>query len=176
MDAPQGTWDVEGSCREIHWIFICLQPCILQRVLWLIASFADKLPEERESDLKLRIQIQAINSVTILFCSGRLTYREEARAFSERMAELILSGSRVVIEMTGVDAIDSAGLGELAVIHMWARGAGCDLKIVGASGRLRRLFELTNLSSIFEIHSTLEEAVHAFHGKGRLAKEVSNAA
>lgn len=132
------------------------------------------LPLDKESKLKLDVQIRVIDRVTILHCRGRLTYREEARAFSETIATVISDCPQVVIEMSGLEAIDSAGLGELAVIHMWARASGCALKLAGASARLQQLFELTNLRSIFETYSTLDDALGSY--RESLQTEVAGSA
>jgi anti-sigma B factor antagonist len=134
------------------------------------------LPLDKESKLKLDAQIRVVDQVTILYCKGRLTYREEARAFSETMAAVISDSSQIVIEMSGLEAIDSAGLGELAVIHMWARASGCTLKLAGPSSRLQQLFELTNLRSIFEIYSRLDEALCSFQKQILQAEAASSAA
>jgi ABC-type transporter Mla MlaB component len=71
--------------------------------------------------LKLDLETRAINDVTVLFCRGRFTYRDEATAFSQKMAELLPQARQVVVDFSGLEAIDSAGLGELVVVHMWIR-------------------------------------------------------
>jgi anti-sigma B factor antagonist len=112
--------------------------------------------------LKLELKTCAIDNVTVLFCKGRFTYRDEARAFSQKIGELLPHARQFVVELSGVEAIDSAGLGELVVVHMWIRAAGCSLKLAGANPRIRQLLELTNLLSVFDVHPTLDEALLSF--------------
>jgi len=126
--------------------------------------------------LKLQLQVRMMGEVVVIQCSGRLTYRDEAAAFSEAISSLVSERSQVVIEMSGMEAIDSAGLGELAVIHMWARASGCALKLAGVSDRIQQLFELTNLASIFEVHPSLEGALQACQPQGSQAQAAGNAA
>jgi anti-anti-sigma factor len=64
-----------------------------------------------------------------------------------------------------LEAIDSAGLGELVVVHMWVRAGGCSLKLAGLNPRVQRTLELTNLLSIFDVHPTLEDALLSFEQK-----------
>jgi anti-sigma B factor antagonist len=109
--------------------------------------------------VKLGLEVRAIDGTTILFCHGRFTYREEAIAFSQTVAPLLVENRGLVVEMSGLEIIDSAGLGELVVVHMWANASGCTLKIAGANARILQLFELTNLQSVFDIHPTLDEAL-----------------
>jgi anti-anti-sigma factor len=110
----------------------------------------------------LDLETRAIDDVTVLFCRGRFTYRNEATAFSQRIAELLPSARRLVVELSGLEAIDSAGLGELVVVHMWIRASGCSLKLAGARPRIRELLELTNLLSVFDVHPTLDDALRSF--------------
>jgi anti-sigma B factor antagonist len=125
--------------------------------------------------VKLELETRKIEDVTVLFCRGRFTYREEAAAFSQEIAGL-LQMRQVVVELSGLEVIDSAGLGELVVVHMWAKACGCTLKLAGASPRIRQLFELTNLLSIFDLHPTLDEALLSFQPRVTKAKIASHAA
>jgi anti-sigma B factor antagonist len=112
--------------------------------------------------LKLDLETCAIDNVTVLYCKGRFTYRDEATAFSQKIAELLPHARQVIVELSGLEAIDSAGLGELVVVHMWIRAARCSLKLAGANPRIRQLLELTNLLSVFDVHPTLDDALLAF--------------
>ena len=114
--------------------------------------------------MKLDLETRAIDHVTVLYCRGRFTYRDEATAFSQKIAELLPSVQRLVVELSGLEAIDSAGLGELVVVHMWIRASGCSLKLAGPNPRIRELLELTNLLSVFDVHPTLDDALLAFQG------------
>lgn len=126
--------------------------------------------------MKVFFETREIDNITVLDCKGRFAYRDEATAFSEKVAELLPSAHEVVIDLSSVEMIDSAGLGELVVVHMWARASGCTLKLAGANDHIRNLFELTNLSSIFEVHPTLEDALHALRGRAGNARSASHAA
>ncbi len=115
--------------------------------------------------MKLDLETRAIDDVTVLFCRGRFTYRDEAAAFSQKIAELLPQARQIVVELSGLEIIDSAGLGELVVVHMWIRASGCALKLAGANARIRQLLELTNLLSVFDVHPTLDDALLSFQRK-----------
>ncbi len=112
--------------------------------------------------MKLDLETRAIDDVTVLYCRGRFTYRDEATAFSQKIAELLPHARRVVVDLSGLEVIDSAGLGELVVVHMWIKASGCSLKLAGANPRVRQLLELTNLLSVFDVHPTLDDALLSF--------------
>ena len=115
--------------------------------------------------MKLDLETRTIDDVTVLFCKGRFTYRDEATAFSEKIAELLPDARQLIVELSGLEVIDSAGLGELVVVHMWIRASGCSLKMAGANARILEVLELTNLLSIFDVHPTLDDALHSFQAK-----------
>jgi anti-anti-sigma factor len=115
--------------------------------------------------LKLDLQTRAINDVTVLSCKGRFTYRDEATAFSQKIAELLPHARQIVVEFSELETIDSAGLGELVVVHMWIRASGCSLKLVGLNSHIQRTLELTNLLPVFDVHPTLDDALHSFQAK-----------
>jgi len=113
-------------------------------------------------NLKLDLETRVIDDITVLYCKGRFTYRDEATAFSQKISELLPHARKLVIELSELEIIDSAGLGELVVVHMWIRASGCSLKLAGANPRVRQLLDLTNLLSIFEVHPTLDDALLSF--------------
>jgi len=115
--------------------------------------------------LKLKLETRTIVDVTVLSCTGRVTYGNEASAFSEKVAELLPYTRQLIVELSGVEMMDSAGLGELVVVLMWAQASGCHIKLAAPQERVQQLLELTNLASVFEIHPRLDEACLAFHGQ-----------
>lgn len=126
--------------------------------------------------MKLDLETRTIGDITVLYCRGRFTYRDEATAFSQKIGGLLPHVRRVIVELSGLEAVDSAGLGELVVVHMWAKASGCSLKLAGADPRIRQLFELTNLLSVFDLHPTLDDALLSFQPQVAKAKIASHAA
>ena len=48
--------------------------------------------------------------------------------------------------------MDSMGLGSIVSLHASAKANGSDLKLVNLSKRVRELFRVTNLLSVFEVY------------------------
>ena len=115
--------------------------------------------------MKLSLEIRARGELTIVYCQGRIAFREEAAALSRRIADLLPQTRHLVLDLSGVEAIDSAGLGELVVVLMWAKSSGRGIKFAAPRRQVYRMLELTNLTSVFEIHSTLEDAILSCHGQ-----------
>jgi anti-anti-sigma factor len=66
--------------------------------------------------------------------------------------EQINKSKKVVIDLGAVDYIDSSGLGALVSVYMAASRVGCELEIANPKQRIRDLFKLTKLASVFEGH------------------------
>lgn len=88
-------------------------------------------------------------------------FQNDVRTLSALVAEVLPTARRMIVDLSGVESIDSAGLGELVLTHLWAEAAGFELKFAGPRKSVRQLFELTNLVSIFDLYPTVPEAVAA---------------
>jgi anti-anti-sigma factor len=118
--------------------------------------------QPKESKLKLTLETRNRGDVMIVHCQGRIVYRDEAAALSRLVSEILANGGKVVLDLSGVSSIDSAGIGELVFLHTWAQSQRADLKCAGPSPLVRSLLDLTNLDSVLEIHPSVHEALAAF--------------
>jgi anti-sigma B factor antagonist len=112
--------------------------------------------------LKLSLEVRNRGDVMIVHCEGRIVYRDEAASLSQLVGEMLDHGEKVVLDLSGVSAIDSAGIGELVALYTRAQSRNMDLKFAAPSLRVRQLLDLTNLCSVIEIHPDLGEALSAF--------------
>ena len=112
--------------------------------------------------MKLSLETRHRGDVVIVYCEGRIVYREEAVALSNLVGDVLRNTGKVVLDLSGISSIDSAGIGELVLIHTQAHAKNADLKCASPSPFVRDLFDLTRLDSFFEIHPSLNEALAAF--------------
>ena len=115
----------------------------------------------RDKNLKLSLDAGASGGVLVLHCQGRMIFRSEARALSTIVAEVLPSAGRMVVDLAGIDSVDSGGLGELVLTHMWAEAAGFSLKFASPKKSVRHLFESTNLISVLDVYGSVPEAMAA---------------
>jgi len=118
--------------------------------------------EYEELKLKLSLETRNRGDVVIVHCQGRVVYRDEAAALSRLAGEFLAQGSKVVLDLSGVTAMDSAGIGELALLQTWAQERNANLKCAGPNDMVRTLLDLTNLDSVVEVHPTLNSALESF--------------
>jgi anti-sigma B factor antagonist len=69
---------------------------------------------------------------------------------------------KFLINLAGVEFVDSDGLGELTRCYSVVRQVGGEMKLVHVHQRVRALLELTRMINLFEIHSVEQTALQAF--------------
>jgi anti-sigma B factor antagonist len=106
--------------------------------------------------LRLNLETRVTEDVTVISCKGRIAYGAEAVALSGEFAELVPQTRRVVIDLSGVELIDAAGLGALIAVALMAQASQCSVKLAASGNFTRQLLELTKLTSVFEVHPTLD--------------------
>lgn len=117
---------------------------------------------QKEPKLKLSLETRNRGDVIVVHCQGRIVYRDEAAALSNLVNEVLESTSKLVLDLSGVSSIDSAGIGELALLQTWALDKNVSLKLAGANSLVRTLLDLTNLDTVLDVHPTIESALSAF--------------
>jgi anti-sigma B factor antagonist len=116
----------------------------------------------KEPKLKLSLETRNHGDVIIVHCQGRIVYRDEAAALSRLVSQALQSTSKLVLDLSGVSSMDSAGIGELALMQSWAQGKSVTFKCAGPNNLVRNLLDLTNLNSVLEIHSSVDDALESF--------------
>jgi anti-sigma B factor antagonist len=114
--------------------------------------------------MTLKMDTLLADGVTIVACSGRIVFGEEASGLRESLKRLLETTKRIVLNLSGVTYIDSGGLGTLVGVYSSARAQGADIKLTGLGQRLRDVLSITKLATVFEVYDTEQEAIAAFKG------------
>ena len=102
----------------------------------------------------LKIQTRNLGHVAVLSLQGRIVNGETASLRDAVRAQS--KAEAVVLDVAGVSAIDASGLGLLVQVRNEFQARGVRLRVMNASGLVRRVFEITRLDSVFEITSGVE--------------------
>ena len=119
----------------------------------------------QEPKLRLSLETRVAEDVTVICCKGRIAYGAEAAALSGEFSELAPQTRRVVIDLSSVEMIDAAGLGALISVALTAQASQCSVTLAAPGNFIRQLLELTKLTSVFEVHPTLDAATVASRGQ-----------
>jgi anti-sigma B factor antagonist len=120
--------------------------------------------EERGDPMDLMLnEYPATQGRTVVEVSGEIDVYTAPR-LRETLVSLVEAGNyRLIVDMEGVEFLDSTGLGVLVggLKRVRAHDGGIDL--VCTQGRILRIFRITGLSKVFNIFGTVDEAL-ASHG------------
>ncbi|MBZ5719233.1 MAG: STAS domain-containing protein [Acidobacteriia bacterium] len=73
----------------------------------------------------------------------------------------------VILDLTEVPYVDSAGLGSLVSTYVTGQKAGRRVILTGVNDRVLKLFEITRVEPLFLIFPTVWDAIEALTGAGR---------
>lgn len=72
------------------------------------------------------------------------------------------ANTKVIIDLKGIEYIDSSGFGCFLSSYKAAKNNYGILKFANAEPQIKILFETLNLHTVFEIHSTTESCLSSF--------------
>ena len=97
--------------------------------------------------------------ITVVELVGKLALGRESQRVETMVSELSKTGcTRLILDMTGVEYIDSAGVGLVALAAGLLKEAGGRLVVVVQEGRVLDLLKTTQINSIVSVSATQEEA------------------
>jgi len=97
--------------------------------------------------------------VAVIALAGEVDVYTSPRVKQEIVNLLNSDVTRMVVDLTGVEYLDSTGLGVLIGGLKRARERDGDLKLICDNVRILRIFEITGLTKIFDIYRSETEAL-----------------
>ncbi|HNP12216.1 MAG TPA: STAS domain-containing protein [Mycobacterium sp.] len=100
----------------------------------------------------------APNNSVAVHPRGRLNMAT-APALREELTELLDSGqTRLVVDLSDVETVDSAAIGALLAMLKLARKAGGDLRIVSPSRQVAEVLKMTKLDRVLPAYPSVDTA------------------
>jgi anti-sigma B factor antagonist len=112
--------------------------------------------------VQLRLSTRTVDGVLIVDCGGRIVFGEESGYLRDTVKKLIAEKHNIVLNLSGVNYIDSGGLGTLVALYTTARNAGRSVKLANLTQRVGDLLQVTKLVTIFEVYDSEQKAVDSF--------------
>jgi anti-sigma B factor antagonist len=115
----------------------------------------------------MQISNKKVEDVTVVQLAGELT-AQTAGQTQEQVLQLAAPDAKMVLDMSRVTFMSSAGLRLLLVLYRTVSGRGGKVVLVGLSEDLQCTMSLTGFLDLFHHHPTLEAGL-ADLGSGRRA-------
>lgn len=115
----------------------------------------------------MHVEIRKAGDVVIVDLSGKLTSGLGDQILHDTIDELLAENwKKILLNLSGVSFIDSAGVGELVAGLRTAQRLGANLKLLNAGERVQSTLYIAKLLPIFELYSDEREAVARFSVSG----------
>jgi anti-sigma B factor antagonist len=112
------------------------------------------------------IQTRAVDTITILDLHGPLVAGQEDAAVRNAIRVAFDTGARtVILNMADVPGIDSSGVAALASGHMTATNRNGHLKLCNLTQKLKDVFLIMRLNTVFDSYATEAEAIASVGGQ-----------
>ncbi len=100
----------------------------------------------------MQIQTSKTGDIATVRLSGRFqfdTHREFRAAYEPLLADK--SASRIAVDLSAVDYLDSAALGMLLLLRDKLEQSSRSVDLVGAKGAVRQVLDIANFGRLFKI-------------------------
>ena len=110
----------------------------------------------------MEIQKRKEGDVTILSLDGRLDLTS-ASSLKEASKDILENESKkMVLNLDGVDFINSSGLGALVSILKEVRSSQGSMRLSNLAPYVKEIFDITQLTNIFDIFSDEKQALSSY--------------
>jgi anti-sigma B factor antagonist len=115
------------------------------------------------TNMSFQVTAREHDRIIVVDVVGRLTLSDSRTQLRDLVHVFTSNGrKKFLINLKGVDFVDSNGLGELTRCFCSVRQAGGDMKLVHVNARVQALLEMTRINNLFDIHADENAALEAF--------------
>ena len=110
------------------------------------------------------IKSRELGNVVIFDIQGEIRRTDTAQETLHGLVESQLDKGRrnVLIDLGGVEFIDSFGVGQILASYISTQNLGGKLKLCRISNKLLLIFQITMLHKVLEIHEDCDRALESF--------------
>ncbi len=114
----------------------------------------------------MQIKEKMENDIAVLTMKGDLLGEPDTTNVREKIHSLVGDDvKQVIIDLGGVNYMNSSGLGTLISALTTMRSAGGELRLARIGGKIQNLFIVTKLIKVFDTYETVERALASFKSK-----------
>ncbi|NOT59150.1 MAG: STAS domain-containing protein [Acidobacteria bacterium] len=110
----------------------------------------------------LKITERSLDGITVFELDGDLALENNAQFRTQFTAALDAGTRKVIVNMAGVDYMDSSGLGELVSCYTALQKVSGRFTLLQLNERLQRVLVITKLYTVFETFESEAAAVDSF--------------
>ena len=113
--------------------------------------------------MSFHIEVRPAADVVVVDMNGKLTAGLGDQILRDTIDELLAEGKKkVLLNLSGVSFLDSAGVGELVAGLRTAKRFGADLRLLSTSDRVQSTLYMARLLPVFQMYRDEAEALQGF--------------
>lgn len=113
--------------------------------------------------MALKVTNREVEGVAVVALEGRIVLGEESNQLREGVKGLLAKGKKkIVLNMSNVTFIDSAGLGTLVASHTSAKTQGASLRLCHLGSKFKEVLQITKLVTVFDVDNTEADSIRSF--------------
>jgi len=107
----------------------------------------------------MSLAVKEEKNISVVSVGCHLDY-SFASTFKDEVLKLVKAGKKnLIIDLSGVNFVDSSGLGALVSVLRAITSEGGDICLCGLKPNIQTMLELTRLNRIFEVYAGVDDAV-----------------
>ena len=115
----------------------------------------------------MSVRRREVQNIVVLSMKGSFFGDRETDELQKAILdEAATANTRLVLDMSDCQALNSTALGVLMRGYANYKGRGGEIKLCGLGKRIKDLFTMTKLIMVFDHHETEDEAIAAFADSG----------
>ncbi|HTS66314.1 MAG TPA: STAS domain-containing protein [Candidatus Acidoferrales bacterium] len=113
--------------------------------------------------MSVDLSLREVGGVSIVDAPSRMTLGHGAGTLRHSLRDLLVGGhKKILLNLGGVTALDSTGIGDLVASFATINNQGGQLKLLNVTKRVKDLLLLTKLYTVFEVFEDESAAVNSF--------------
>ena len=111
----------------------------------------------------MAVRRKQVRSITVISLKGSFFGDKETDELQKSIMDEAASGNtRLVLDLSDCDAMNSIAIGVLMRGYTNYKGRGGEIKLCGLGKRMNQIFVMTKLIMLFDHHDTEEQAIASF--------------
>ena len=112
----------------------------------------------------MQLEQRIVGQVAVVKVTGDITLNKGGDVLlKDKVQSLIQQGQKnILLDLSGVSYVDSAGLGELVQAYATTKNRGGALKLLSVTKRLKDLLVVTKLLTVFDTFEAEADALASF--------------
>ncbi len=110
----------------------------------------------------MNIQIEKQGGISILNIPLENLDAQNSNEFKRQISDSLDEHPQMIFDLSGVQFIDSSGLGAILSILRRLKSSGGDLKLCCLTEQVKMLFKMVRMNKVFDVFENREDAVKSF--------------